>query len=123
MRLDGRVLQLHLKTMLRKQADVFGKQWYKFLPGVLWAYMNTPHDSMGEWPSFLLFGIDCRSPAEAAYLKPADIYPVDIDNYREELQVSVTSAGKLAASTILNVQKKQKSAHDKWANCNVSSFK
>ena len=112
-----------LKTMLRKQADVFGKHWYKFLPGVLWAYRNTPHDSMGEWPSFLLFGIDCRSPAEAAYLKPTDIYPVDIDNYREELQVSVTSAGKLAASTIQKVQKKQKSAHDKWANCDVSSFK
>ena len=70
-----------LKTMLRKHADVFSKLWDKFLPEVLWAYRNTPHDSTGEKPSFLLFGIDCRSPTEAAYLKPADIYPVDMDDY------------------------------------------
>ena len=122
---DGMVERFNrtLKTMLRKHADVFGKQWDKFLPGVLWAYRNTPHDSTGEKPSFLLFGIDCRSPTEAAYLKPADIYPVDIDDYREELQVSVTSARKLAAATIQKAQKKQKSVHDKQINCKESSFK
>lgn len=59
-------------------------------------------------PSFLLFGVDCRSPAEAAYLKPTDVYPVDIDDYREELQVSVMSARKMAATTIQKAQKKQK---------------
>ena len=96
-----------LKTMLRKHADVFSNQWDKFLPGVLWAYRNTPYDSTREKPSFLLFGIDCRSPSEAAYLKPAATYPVDIDDYREELQVSVTSARKLAATTIQKAQKKQ----------------
>ena len=71
-----------------------------FSLGCYGPYRNTPHDSTGEKPSFLLFGIDCRSPSEAAYLKPAAIYPVDIDDYREELQVSVTSARKLAATTI-----------------------
>ena len=122
---DGMVERFNrtLKTMLRKHADVFGKQWDKFLPGVLWAYRNTPHDSTGEKPSFLLFGIDCRSPTEAACLKPADIYPVNIDDYREELQVSVTSAQKLAAATIQKAQKKQKSVHDKQINCKESSFK
>ena len=89
-----------LKTMLRKHADVFGKQWDKFLPGVLWAYRSMPHDSTMEKPSLLRCGIDCRSPTEAPYLKPADIYPVDIDNYLKELQVSVTSTQKLAATTI-----------------------
>ena len=112
---DGMVEHFNrtLKTMLRKHADVFGKQWNKFLPGVLWAYRNTPHDSTGEKPSFLLFGIDCRSPTEAAYLKPADIYPVNIHDYREQLQISVTSAWKLATSTIQKAQKKQKSVYDK----------
>ena len=52
-----------LKMMLRKHVDKFG-------PGVLWAYRNTPHDSTGEKPSFLLFGVDCRSPTEAALVPP-----------------------------------------------------
>ena len=69
--------------------------------------IGYPHDSIGEKPTFLLFGIDCRSPSEAAYLKPTDIYPLHIDDYREELQVSVTSAQKLAAATIQKAQKKQ----------------
>ena len=64
-----------MKTMLRKHADVFGKQQDKFLPGVFWAYKSTPHDSTVEKPSFLIRGIDCRLPTEAAYLKPADIIP------------------------------------------------
>ena len=122
---DGMVERFNrtLKTMLRKHADVFGNQWDQFLPGVLWAYRNTPHDSTGEKPSFLLFGIDCRSPSEAAYLKPADTYPVDINDYREELQVSITSARKLAVTTIQKAQKKQKASYDKHTNCTESSFK
>ena len=100
-----------LKTMLRKHEDVVGKQWDKFPPRVLWSYRT--HNSTGQKPSFLLFVIDCRSPTEAAYLKSADIYPIDIDNYWEELQVSVTSAQKLAAATIQKVQKKQKSVMTK----------
>ena len=34
-----------LKTMLRNHADVFGNQWDRFLPGVIWANRNTHHDS------------------------------------------------------------------------------
>ena len=104
---DGMVEHFNrmLKSMLRKHANVFGKQWDKFLPGMLWAYKNTPHYSTGDKLSFLLFGIDCRLLTEAAYLKLTDIYPVNIDNYQEELQVSVTSALKLAAATIQKAQK------------------
>ena len=50
-----------LKMMLCKHVDKFGSQWDKFLPGVLWAYRNTPHDLTGEKPSFPLFRVDCRS--------------------------------------------------------------
>ena len=32
-----------LKAMLCKHADRFGPQWNRYLPGVLWAYRNTPH--------------------------------------------------------------------------------
>ena len=47
-----------LKSMLCKHAARFGLQWDRYLSGVLWAYRNTPHDSTGEKPSFLLFGMD-----------------------------------------------------------------
>ena len=61
-----------LKTMLRKQAAVFGNQWDRYLSGVLWAYRNTAHDSTQEKPSFLFFGVDCRTPTEAAILPPRE---------------------------------------------------
>ena len=67
--------------MLRKHTADFGVQWDQYLPGVLWAYHNTPHDSTGEKPSFLLFGIDCRYPTEAALLPPNPVTPVTIEDY------------------------------------------
>ena len=59
-----------LKAMLRKQAARFGPQWDHFLPGDQWVYHNTPHEATGEKPSFLLLGMDCRTPTEAALLPP-----------------------------------------------------
>lgn len=61
-----------LKTMLWKRAAQYGIHWDKHLPGILWAYRNTPHDTIGEKPSFLLFRWDCKSPSEAALLPPAN---------------------------------------------------
>jgi hypothetical protein len=57
---DGAVERFNrtLKQALRKHAARFGGQWDRYLPGVLWAYRNTPHTSTGEKPSFLLFGVD-----------------------------------------------------------------
>ena len=74
-----------LKTALRKHAARFGCQWDQYLPGILWAYRNTPHSSTGEKLSFLLFGLDCRTPTEAAYLPVTEISPTDVSDYREEL--------------------------------------
>ena len=34
--------------MLRKHADLCGKQWDQYLHGVLWAYRNTPHEATAE---------------------------------------------------------------------------
>lgn len=65
---DGMVEQMNrsLKAMLRKHVAKFGEQWDQHLPGVLWAYRNTPHESTKQKPSFLLSGIDLRSPTEVA---------------------------------------------------------
>jgi len=108
-----------LKMMLRKHATKFGLQWDKFLPGVLWAYRNTPHNSTGEKPSFLLFGIDCRSPMEAALVSPLDgqITCVDdISDYREELKLSLSTARKEACCAIRKAQKRYKAKYDERAH-------
>jgi len=114
---DGMVERLNrtLKGMLRKHAARFGPQWDRYLSGVLWAYRNTPHESTREKPSFLLFGYDCRSPTEAAYLPTESIEYTDISDYQEELVLSLSSARELAASNIKAAQKCYKRQYDKHA--------
>ncbi len=61
------------------QYAVFGEQWDTYLYGVLYAYRNVPHESTNEKPSFLLYGVDCRSPTEAALLPPSEVEIRDLD--------------------------------------------
>ena len=112
---DGLVERMNrtLKAMLRKHTATFGKQWDTFLPGVLWAYRNMPHEATREKPSFLLFGLDCKSPTEAALLPPEHPEPVNMEDYREQLIVSLSSARKLAASSIQAAQVRYKKYYDK----------
>ena len=98
--------------MLKKYAAEFSTQWDKYLPGALWAYRNIPHDSTGEKPSYLLYGVDCRTPTEAALLPPHDLEPTDVTDYREELVVSRSTARRLAAEAIQTAQVKYKAAYD-----------
>ena len=51
----------------------------------------------------MLFGIDYRTPTEAAYLPPSSVDLADVNDYREEL-MSLTSAREIAAA---NIQKAQ----------------
>ena len=114
---DGMVERFNrtLKTMLRKHAATFGNQWDQYLPGLLWAYRNTPHESTGEKPSFLLYGLDCRSLIEAALHPPHLIKPTDVSDYRQELILSVATARKLAAESIQKAQHWYKTQYDKKA--------
>ena len=98
-----------LKTMLRKHAGCFGLQWVRYLSGVLWAYRNTPPQAAGEKPSFLLFGVDCRAPSEAA---PTPLEPSTVENYREELIINLSSARELAAESQRISQGKSKASYD-----------
>ena len=104
-----------LKTALRKHAARFGVQWDQLLPGIVWAYRNTPHESTHEKPSYLLFGFDCRTPTEAALLPPTEIEPTNVEKYREELITSLSSARELAAQSIRQAQKRYKGNYDKKA--------
>ena len=105
-----------LKTALRKHAAWYGVQWDRLLPGVVWAYRNTPHEATREKPSYLLFGMDCRTPSEAALLPPTSIQPTDMSDFREELTLSLSSARKIAASCIQQAQKKYKRNYDQKAS-------
>ena len=98
-----------LKTMLRKHAGRFGLQWDRYLSVVLWAYRNTPHQATGEKASFLLFGVDCRTPSEAALLPPTPLEPTTVENY---LIINLSSARELAAESQRTSQDKSKSRYD-----------
>ena len=112
---DGMVERFNrtLKGMLRKHAARFGMQWDTYLHGVLWAYRNTPHESTGEKPSFLLYGHDCCSPTEAALLPSSRLEPVDVEDYREEMVVALSEARELAVKLIRKAQQRYKKQYDK----------
>ena len=73
--------------------------WDKYLSGV------TPHESTGEKPSFLLFGIDCRGPTKAGLLLPNPIEPVELNDYREEVIRKLSSAHELALKVLQELQR------------------
>ena len=91
----------------------FGSQWDRSLPGALWAYRNVPHDATNEKTSFLLRGMDCRTPTEEALLRPQEMEPVEVSDYREEIILSLSTARKLAAESIRTVQAQYKRMYDK----------
>ena len=112
---DGMVEHFNhtLKSMLRKRAAQFNNQWDRHLPALLWEYRNAPHDTTGEKPSFLLLGWDCRSPTEAALLPVTDVQPTSIEDYREELILTLSQARKTALDTIRKAQRQYKKTYDR----------
>ena len=112
---DGMVERFNrtLKTMLRKYAAEFSTQWDRYLPGALWAYRKVPHDSTGEKPSFLLYGLDCRTLTEAALLPAHVVEPTEVSDYREELVLSLSTARRQAAEAIQMAQTKYKASYDR----------
>ena len=111
---DGAVERFNrtLKCILRKYTARFGSQWDRYLPGVLWTYRN-PHTSIGKKPLFLMYGVDCRTPTEAAYLPISEVYPINVEDCREELMISLSSARELAATTIQKAQSRYKGNYDR----------
>ena len=81
---------------------------------VLYGRTETPHEATGEKPSFLLFGIDCRTPSEAALLPPTHSEPIkEFTDYRQELVVSLSSARAEATKSIREAQRRYKKQYDK----------
>ena len=67
----------------------------------------------GEKPSFLLYGIDCWYPTEAALLPPSPVRPMTVEDYREELVQMLGEAHKQAAIANQKAQNRQKKYYDK----------
>lgn len=107
--------------MLQKYTDKFGTQWDKYLSGLLWAYRITLHESTGEKPSFLLFGMDYWYSTEGVLMPPSLLEPTELTDYREELVLSLSTAWELANLYIQKAQAKYKKYHDKQAK--LSTFK
>lgn len=61
------------------------------------------------------YGLDCRSPTEAALHPPNLIEPTNVSDYRQELVLSLAMARKLAAESIQKAQGKYKAQYDKKA--------
>ena len=99
---DGMVERLNrtLKAMFCKQAARYGKEWDRHLYGVLWANWNTPHEATREKPSFLFFGTDLRSPAEAELLPVTERTDTKAETYRERLVHTLATTRALAEKTI-----------------------
>ena len=113
---DGMVQRFNrtLKSMLRKRAAQFNKQWDNHPPALLLAYRNAPHDATGEKLSFLLFGWDCRSPQEAALLPVANNTPLtNIMDCREELIFTLSSTRETAFESIQKAQQRYKTSYDR----------
>ena len=84
-------------------------------------YRNTPHASTQEKPSFLLFGMDLRAPSQAALFPPSPCEPTTVEDYREELITSLSSARELAAKSLRTAQEKSKERFD--ATASVRNFR
>ena len=83
---------------------------------MLWAYQHTPHESTGEKPSFLLYGMGCRAPTEAALLPAEEVEPADIVDYRQELVLALSHAQELATESIQGAQTRCKPAYDRMSH-------
>jgi len=67
-----------------------------------------PLEFTKEKPSFLLFGLDCKSSTEAALLPPEPLTTTSVSDYREQSILSLSSARELALNHIQEEGKAKK---------------
>ena len=104
-----------LIQMLAKTVERFGHDWDRHLSYVLYAYRVSVQESTRESPFFLLYGRDPTLPVLEALLRERSPYVVDLDDYKTELVVGLSSAWQTAQECITDKQKHQKSMYDRSA--------
>ena len=111
-----------LIQMLAKTGELYGQDWDKHLPYVLYAYRATVQESTRESPFYLLYGRDPVLPMLDALSHERTPYMIDLDDYKNELLTALTSTWKLANTNISTAQDRQKITFDRTAkemNLNV----
>ena len=76
-----------LKNALRKQAVHYQVQWNQLLPGVMWAYCNTLHETTHENLSYLLLEWIAGLRQKLQCFPPPLSQLTCMSGYREELSV------------------------------------
>lgn len=82
--------------MIAKHAKKFGRDLDRnlYLSQLLFAYRTKSHESTGESPFYLLYGLDARLPTEAAHVTPKSSYVVSVADYKAELTTGLTETWK-----------------------------
>ena len=82
------------------------------LEALLWEYRNVPHEATGEKPSYVLLGVDCHTPTDAAFLPADPVTPVDAMDYRHQPTITLSNARVLAVKSVQAAQAQYKKGYD-----------
>ena len=88
-------------------------------PASAGSFVGLPEHSAHVHRGEAFFGLDCRSPTEAAYLPVSEISPSTVEDYRKELMVSLSSARNLALRALQKAQSRYKDNYHR----NVREFR
>ena len=114
---DGMVERLNrtLIGMIAKHTEFYGAQWDRYLTYLLFAYRVKIHSSTGESPFYLLYGRDARLPTETALQGPESSVELDIDYYKTEMLLGMSTAWDQARENVESAQIRYKKQYDKSA--------
>ena len=114
---DGLVERFNrtLISMLAKTVEKSGRDWDVQLPYVLFAYRTSLQESTRESPFYLLYGRDPQLPTEEALSPRQSRDLVNLDDYKSQLSIGLSSAWSLAQTQVRKAQQRQKHFHDRHA--------
>ena len=105
-----------LKAMLKRVAADSPRDWDRYVPAVLWAYRELPHETTGFSPYYLLFGRPPRGPSailqEILTNTKPNLSNIPITEYVSDLSDKINSALQIAKeNSVLQTQRTRKQAN------------
>ena len=116
---DGLVERFNgtLKEMLRKSAQVDGRDWDELLPYVLFAYREAPQESTGFSPFELLYGRDVRRQLDVVK-EEWETHPksdLNVVSHIMMMRERLEKMSGLVQENLEEAQRKQKTWYDQMA--------
>ena len=116
---DGLVERFNqtLKSMLRKAATEYGKDWDKLLPYLLFAYREVPQASTGFSPFELVYGRQVQGPLDILKesWETSKRSSESVVSYVFTIQERLSKMSELAKENFANAQQQQKRWYDRTA--------